>query len=101
MRNTKPSRRGYLSFLADLLIAVIALLVAIPALGYVFAPLCRSSRAKSGETPFSDAGLLADYPAGQWRLATLEVVQEDGWRKTRVRHAVWVRRQEASPVASA
>ncbi len=101
MRNAKISRRGYLSFLADVLIAVIAILVAIPALGYVLTPLRRSSRAKSGETPFSDAGLLADYPAGQWRLVTLEIVQEDGWRKTRVRHSVWVRRLEASPVASA
>jgi hypothetical protein len=78
MRNAKLSRRGYLSFLADVLIAVIAILVAIPALGYVLMPLRRSSRAKGGETPFSDGGLLADYPSGLWRLVTLEIVQEDG-----------------------
>jgi Rieske Fe-S protein len=101
MANASPSRRGFLNFLTNLLIAVIILIVAIPALGYFLAPLRRRTGTEEGGDSFSDAGSLSDFPVGQWRLVTLEMVQEDGWKKTRARHAVWIRRQEASPVASA
>ena len=36
---------------------------------------------------------IADLPVGQWRLVTIEVVRQDGWQqKSRMQHAVWVRR---------
>jgi menaquinol-cytochrome c reductase iron-sulfur subunit len=98
MSNAESSRRGFLTFLADLLMAVIALIVAIPALGYVLAPLRRKPETSDGTTSFLDAGAIANFPAGQWRLGTLEMVQEDGWKKTRVRHSVWILR--ASLIAS-
>jgi len=98
MTNAESSRRGFLTFLADLLMAAIALIVAVPAVGYLLAPLRRKAGADDGATAFLDAGPLADFPVGQWRLGALEVVQEDGWKKTRVRHSIWVLR--ASPVAS-
>jgi menaquinol-cytochrome c reductase iron-sulfur subunit len=95
MAKSRSSRRGFLNILADLLIAVIALIVAIPALGYLLAPLRKKAGAEEGGNSFSDVGPLSDLPVGQWRLITLEMVQEDGWKKTRARHAVWIRRQEA------
>jgi len=89
--DTNKSRRSFLSFLTSALMALLGLLIAIPAVRYIFGPL----RAKSGAGPgFVDVGPLADIPAGEWRLVSVEVVHEDGWRKTRVRHAIWVRRED-------
>jgi menaquinol-cytochrome c reductase iron-sulfur subunit len=91
MANTISNRRRFLGLLTNLLMAALGLLIAIPALGYFFAPLRRKS---AGAGPvFLDAGPLADIPAGPWRLVPLEIVRGDGWKKTRVRQAVWVRRQ--------
>ena len=92
MANAATDRRGFLTLLADLVIALLALVVAIPALGYFFAPLRRKAEAETDRISFSDAGPLSDFPVGQWRLVTLEMVQEDGWKKSRARHAVWIRR---------
>jgi len=93
MANSGPHRRGFLNFLADMLMSVIALIVAVPVIGYILAPLRRKTESAEGAATFLDAGPIADFPVGQWRLATLEMIQEDGWKKTRVRHSVWVRRQ--------
>jgi menaquinol-cytochrome c reductase iron-sulfur subunit len=93
MANNDPNRRWFLSILAGLLMVVIGCLVAIPALGYCFAPLRR--RSGSAEGGFHDVGPLADIPMEQWRLLSLEIVQEDGWRKTRARHSIWARRRGA------
>src|ERR1700722_12111454 len=71
---------------------VIGLIVAIPAVAYFLGPLRRNSGTKTGGPAFVDVGALSDIPVGQWRLLSLEMVQEDGWRKTPVRHAIWVRR---------
>jgi Rieske Fe-S protein len=73
--------------------AAIGLIVAIPALGYFFAPLRRKSEGNEAGPAFQDAGPLSDIPVGEWRLLSIEVVHQDGWRKTRVKHAGWVRRQ--------
>jgi Rieske Fe-S protein len=94
MANAGSSRRGFLSFLTELVLAIIALIVAVPAFGYLLAPLRRKAGAAEGATPFLDAGHLADFSVGQWRLVALDLVQEDGWKKTRVRHSVWVLRQK-------
>jgi menaquinol-cytochrome c reductase iron-sulfur subunit len=73
--------------------AIIAVVVAIPVLGYFLAPLRKKSEVAEGGATFADAGPVADFPLGQWRLAALESIQEDGWKKTRVRHSAWIRRQ--------
>jgi Rieske Fe-S protein len=86
------TRRGFLGFLTSLLMGLIGLLIAVPAIAYFVAPLLRKTVAESGATTFHDAGPLSDIPVGEWRLVSLEMVQQDGWRKTRAKHAVWVRR---------
>jgi Rieske Fe-S protein len=42
---------------------------------------------------FLDAGPVADIRPGEWRLVPVEMTHQDGWQKTKVRQAVWVRRQ--------
>lgn len=91
--NTGSTRRRFLSLFTNLLMAVIGLMVAIPALGYFLAPLRRKSGTEGAGLAFLDVGPVSDIPVGEWRLLSLEMVHEDGWRKTRVKHAVWVRRQ--------
>jgi menaquinol-cytochrome c reductase iron-sulfur subunit len=91
MTDTGKNRRRFLGFLTNLLMCMLALLVAVPAFAYFVAPLRRRGIGDGGPT-FTDAGPLADIPIGQWRLVPLELVTADGWKKTRVRQAVWVRR---------
>jgi menaquinol-cytochrome c reductase iron-sulfur subunit len=91
MSNVAVDRRSFLNLFTDLLIAIIGLIVAIPALSYFSSPLRR--KGDEEDTGFQDLGPLADIPTGTWSLRTLEVVQADGWKKTRVRHSIWVRRQ--------
>jgi menaquinol-cytochrome c reductase iron-sulfur subunit len=75
-------------------LTVIGVLVALPAVAYVWAPLRRKRGEGTNAAAFVDAGPLADIPMGEWRLLTLEIVQEDGWKTTRRKQAVWVRRQK-------
>jgi Rieske Fe-S protein len=91
MADTDTSRRRFLGLLTNVLMAVIGMLVAIPALGYFLAPLRRRTEG-SGPT-FADAGPLSDIPMHQWKLHSLELVTQNGWKKTRVRQAVWMRRE--------
>ena len=93
MANTDTSRRRWLGFLTDAVLAVIGLLVAIPAVGYFLSPLLRRSGAEESGAAFQDVGPVSDLKVGQWRLLSLETVHQDGWKKTRARHSVWVRRQ--------
>jgi Rieske Fe-S protein len=96
MANTGTSRRGFLGSATNVLMVAIGLIVAIPALGYFLSPLRRKGAAEGTGATFQDAGPLSDIPVGQWRLLSLEMVCEDGWKKSRVRHAVWVRRQDGA-----
>lgn len=86
-------RRLFLSFCTQLLMTVVSLLVAIPVLGYCIAPLRKKRGAEVSDPLFIDVGALTDFAVGEWCPRALEMVHEDGWKKTRVRHAVWVRRQ--------
>jgi menaquinol-cytochrome c reductase iron-sulfur subunit len=91
MAKAGHNRRGFFGLLTDLVLAAIGLMIAIPAVRYLWSPL----RAKAGTdtgTTFLDAGLLADIKPGEWRLVTVEKTHQDGWKKSKVRHAVWVRR---------
>jgi Rieske Fe-S protein len=92
MPTADPKRRRFLSLVTKLVIAVLGLLVAIPAIGYLIGPLRRKSGAGGDEAGFRDVGPLSDIPLGQWHLLSLEVVHSDGWRQSRLRHAIWVRR---------
>jgi Rieske Fe-S protein len=84
------TRRRFLGLLTNLLMLLIVLLVAVPAFAYFLAPLRR--RGGPGRADFADAGPLSEIPVGKWRLVPLEVTIRDGWKTTRVRQAVWVRR---------
>ena len=91
MSDATPNRRSFVGLITSLLMAAIAFLLAIPAIAYLVGPL----RRKTGTTGdgFYEVGPLADIPIGPWRLMSLEMIHEDGWKRTRVRHAVWVRRR--------
>jgi menaquinol-cytochrome c reductase iron-sulfur subunit len=93
MANPDAGRRGFLTFCTGLLMALIGLLLAVPALAYFLAPLRWGREEDDSEGGFVKVGRLADLPVGQWRLLPLETVRQDGWKKTKVRHSVWVRRQ--------
>jgi Rieske Fe-S protein len=96
MANTATHRRRFLGFCTEMLLALIGFLVAIPAVGYFVGPLRRKSGVEGNDTIFQDAGPLSDIPVRQWRLLSVEMVHQDGWKKTRVKHAIWVRRQDDS-----
>jgi Rieske Fe-S protein len=93
MSDTGSNRRHFLSLLTKLLFTSLGLSVVVPAFAYVWSPLRRKREEKGSDGGFVDVGSLTDLPMGEWRLLTLEVVREDGWEKTRSRHALWVCRQ--------
>lgn len=93
MDRHRPQRRHFLGFLTQLVIGIIGLIVAVPGVGYFVAPLRRRPRGAGDGAALLDAGPLSDIPIGEWRLQSLEMVHADGWKQTRMRHAVWVRRQ--------
>jgi Rieske Fe-S protein len=95
MRNSQnleasPNRRSFLNLVTGLIVTLLGLLVAIPAVAYCLGPLRRKS---STDAAFVDVGPFTSFPVGQWQLHALEVVQKDGWKQTRARHAILVRRQ--------
>jgi menaquinol-cytochrome c reductase iron-sulfur subunit len=91
MATNDTKRRRFLGCVTAAVLAVLGLLVAIPSLVYLGAPL-RRRRPGGTAAGFADAGPVADLPAGEWQLRAVEVVQQDGWKQSRVRHSVWVRR---------
>jgi Rieske Fe-S protein len=99
MSETTTGRRGFLSFLTGAVLTVLGLLIAVPALAYLGGPLRRKRDAKAPGTAFADAGPVKDLPVGEWRLRTIETVQEDGWKKTRIHRSVWARRDGEDPQA--
>ncbi len=92
MSETKNDRRQFITYCTDALIVALGLLVAVPAIGYLLAPLWKR-RESEGAGRFADVGPLADLPIGEWRLLTLEMVRQDGWKKAKFRHSIWARRE--------
>jgi Rieske Fe-S protein len=90
--NPGANRRQFLGIFTNALTAFIGLIVAIPAIIYFLSPLRRRPEA-ARTAAFHDAGPLTEIPIGSWKLLSLEMVHADGWKKTSVRHAIWVRRR--------
>lgn len=86
---SNANRRSFLSLLTSLIGAVIAAILAVPGLGYVFAPL-RKRAAGEAEEGFYDAGSWNDVAEGAPQLVAIEMTHQDGWAKTQVRHSIWV-----------
>jgi menaquinol-cytochrome c reductase iron-sulfur subunit len=99
MPKAETTRRGFLTYLTELLLLTIGILMAIPAVAYLSAPVRRRPGDDAAEPNLSDAGPLADIPLDQWHLVALDIVRQDGWKKTRVKQSVWVRRDGASEQA--
>ena len=91
MASNQTQRRRFLGMGTKLLLAVIGVMMAVPALGYFVAPLRRRLTQDSGDG-FQDVGPVPEIPPGEWRLLSLEIVQQDGWKKSKVRHSFWIRR---------
>jgi menaquinol-cytochrome c reductase iron-sulfur subunit len=93
MAHANTPRRRFLTFLTDLVLAVVALAVAVPAVVYLWAPVKKKRPSEVAGGDLVDVGPVADLLPDQWSLLTAETVQADGWKQTRVKHAVWVRRE--------
>lgn len=76
---TVSTRRSFLAVLLGLASAMIAVLLAIPVMRYLLYPLTTQSKASG----WSDAGLLTDATKASGPLSrTLDLKEQDGWRKT-------------------
>ena len=88
MQEPNPSRRSFLDAITVMVLSVIGLLLLVPSIRYLLSPL----RQRGGKRDFVLVGNVADLPLGEWKLMTLELVNEDGWKQTKTRHSIWVRR---------
>jgi nitrite reductase/ring-hydroxylating ferredoxin subunit len=93
MTDHDATRRSFLGCLTSLVLVLLGLLLVVPAIWYLCSPLRRRNGSGGSEAGFLDAGPLEDLPAGEWRLLPLETTLDDGWRRSRATHAVWVRRE--------
>jgi Rieske Fe-S protein len=85
------SRRRFLQWCTGWIVALIGLLIAVPSLGFLGAPLWRR-RVTEAAGGFADLGPLDAIPIGEWKSFAVEIVHQDGWAKTKQKHSVWVRR---------
>jgi Rieske Fe-S protein len=92
MTETGTNRRRFMSLCISVLMPILVMALAIPALAYFWASLRRKwGGDQSGQT-LLDVGPLSDFPLGEWHFWAVETMHGDGWKKTRVRQAIWVRR---------
>src|SRR5215475_13274777 len=84
-----PTRRRFLLAVGLALNAVVAVLVAIPVLGYLLGPVRRRA-AQS----WILLGAIEGFPAGETRLATYENPFRVAWDGPTAYIACWVRRRE-------
>jgi Rieske Fe-S protein len=83
------NRRRFLSVLTWLVGAASAMILAVPGLGYIFAPLNRRS-SDEAEEGFNDAGSWEELAVGMPTLVAIEMTHQDGWTKSQMRHSIWV-----------
>jgi hypothetical protein len=81
MPDTVRGRRRFLNYLTATVLALLGLLVAVPAFGHLFAPLGRRRQDKGGAGELVDLGPVADLPTAEWSLRTVSVEQADAWQK--------------------
>jgi menaquinol-cytochrome c reductase iron-sulfur subunit len=86
---SSPTRRRFLLAVGLALNAVVAVLVAIPVLGYLLGPIRRRA-AQS----WILLGPITSYPVGETRLATYENPFRVAWDGPTAHIACWVRRLE-------
>ncbi len=84
---SEGSRRSFLGALLGLASALVAALLAIPVLRYIFYPLT----ANSAESDLTEVGSVASFSNLETPLrCTLELKQRDGWRETASQPVVYV-----------
>jgi menaquinol-cytochrome c reductase iron-sulfur subunit len=83
-----PSRRGVLRFLAGLFNAAAAVLVAVPIIGYFFAPMAKLK----GEDSWISLGPADGFPVGGTRVAEYKNPNAVPWDGPTDRVACYVRR---------
>jgi menaquinol-cytochrome c reductase iron-sulfur subunit len=88
MQESNQNRRSFLDLITLIVLSVLGLLLLVPAVLYLLTPL----RQRGGRRDFVLVGSVSDLPKGEWKLLTLELVHEDGWRQTKTRHSIWARR---------
>src|SRR5215469_14599252 len=88
----RMSRRSLLMKIGILLNGMIAFAVAIPVVGFLFAPI----RRKDGYNSWIELGEIDTYPAGETRLATYQNPFTRAWDGETAKVACWVRRIEGN-----
>jgi menaquinol-cytochrome c reductase iron-sulfur subunit len=83
------SRRAMLMKLGIFFNTVIAAVLAVPIVGYLFSPITRSRKAADSWLPL---GSLDQYPAGETRLASFQNSDIRPWDGKTADSACWVRR---------
>ena len=83
------SRRAMLMRLGIFFNAVIAAVLAVPVVGYLFSPLARAR--KMANTSWIPLGSLDQFPAGETRLATFRNSDVQPWDGQTADSACWVR----------
>jgi menaquinol-cytochrome c reductase iron-sulfur subunit len=89
----EPPRRRFLEICTSALLAAIALLIAIPGLGFFFAPLRRRRGGGAATGRFEYVGAIDELPPGKWTLLPLKMEEQDGWEKHLATYSVWARRE--------
>ena len=83
------SRRAMLMKLGIFFNTIIAAVLAVPIVGYLFSPITRARKAGESWLPL---GSLEEYPAGETRLATFRNSDVRPWDGKTADSACWVRR---------
>ncbi len=84
------TRRAMLMKLGIFFNAVIAAVLAVPVVGYLFSPIARTR--KTGNDTWIFLGALDQYPSGETRLATFHNSDVHPWDGKTADSACWVRR---------
>jgi Rieske Fe-S protein len=92
LERERMSRRTLLMKIGLLLNGMIAFAVAIPVVGFLFAPI----RRKGGYNSWIELGAVDNYPAGETRLATYQNPFTRAWDGETAKVACWVRRVEGN-----
>lgn len=87
------SRRALLMKLGIFFNGIIAAVLAVPIVGYLFSPITRAR--KAGDDTWLPLGSVEEYPSGQTRLATFRNSDVRPWDGKTADSACWVRRIDA------